>query len=31
MTHEAVNWIHLAQIKDEWRISVTTVLQFPLA
>jgi len=31
MTYEAVNWIHLAQVKDEWHTSATTVLQFPFA
>lgn len=31
MTHEAVNLIHLAQVKGEWRISATTVLQFSFA
>jgi hypothetical protein len=31
MTHEAVNWILLAQVKDEWRISATTALQFSFA
>jgi len=31
MTHDAVNWIHLAQVKDEWRISATTALQFSFA
>ena len=31
MTHEAVNYIHLAQVKDEWRVSATTVLQFSFA
>jgi hypothetical protein len=28
MTHEAVNWINLAGVKDERRISATTVINF---
>jgi hypothetical protein len=31
MTDETVNWIRQAQVKDEWRISATTVLRVSFA